>query len=247
MNTEELFLDANDLPKPLSKDELSELFDKIKLGDEEAKNKVIEHNIRLVLYEVTKKFRTVNYDKKDLISIGNVGLIKAVLTFDKSRNMEFATYTVKCIDNEILQFLRKLKKLQNIDSLDRTISKASYKEGYVTTLGDITPSKNDMIEEFDRKESYQIIREIINNLPAQDREIIMLYFGFYNNKLYTQAEIAERTSLAQSWVSRLIKKIVKKMELQLKQDYNYSGIPDNVLSKSKIKVMIMTKNKMNIK
>ena len=80
MNTEELFLDANDLPKPLSKDELSELFDKIKLGDEEAKNKVIEHNIRLVLYEVTKKFRTVNYDKKDLISIGNVGLIKAVLT-----------------------------------------------------------------------------------------------------------------------------------------------------------------------
>lgn len=104
MNTEELFLDANDLPKPLSKDELSELFDKIKLGDEEAKNKVIEHNIRLVLYEVTKKFRTVNYDKKDLISIGNVGLIKAVLTFDKSRNMEFATYAVKCIDNEILQF-----------------------------------------------------------------------------------------------------------------------------------------------
>ena len=147
MNTEELFLDANDLPKPLSKDELSELFDKIKLGDEEAKNKVIEHNIRLVLYEVTKKFRTVNYDKKDLISIGNVGLIKAVLTFDKSRNMEFATYAVKCIDNEILQFLRKLKKLQNIDSLDRTISKASYKEGYVTTILEKTPSKNDQIEE----------------------------------------------------------------------------------------------------
>lgn len=237
MNTEELFLDANDLPKPLSKEELSELFDKIKLGDEEAKNKVVEHNIRLVLYEVTKRFKSVNYDKKDLISIGNVGLIKAVLTFDKSRNMEFATYAVRCIDNEILQFLRKLKKHQNIDSLDRTISKAGYKESYVTTLGELIPNKNDMVEEFDRKESYQIIREIISNLPAQEKEIIMLYFGFYNNKLYTQAEIAERTSLAQSWISRSIKRIVKKIELQLKQDYDYSGIPNNVLSKNKIKVM----------
>ena len=201
----------------------------------------------MILYKAAKKFRTVNYDKKDLISIGNVGLIKAVLTFDKSRNMEFASYAAKCIDNGILQFLRKLKKLQNIDSLDRTISKSGYKEGYVTTLGDITPSKNDMIEEYDRKECYQIIREIVSNLPSQDRVIIMLYFGFYNDKFYTQAEIAMITSLSQSWVSRLIKKIVKKMELQLKQDYNYSGIPDNVLSKSKIKVMIMTKNKMNIK
>ena len=237
MNTEELFLDANDLPKPLSKEELSELFDKIKLGDEEAKNKVVEHNIRLVLYEVTKRFKSVNYDKKDLISIGNVGLIKAVLTFDKSRNMEFATYAVRCIDNEILQFLRKLKKHQNIDSLDRTISKAGYKESYVTTLGELISNKNDMVEEFDRKESYQIIREIISNLPAQEKEIIMLYFGFYNNKLYTQAEIAERTSLAQSWISRSIKRIVKKIELQLKQDYDYSGIPNNVLSKNKIKVM----------
>ena len=237
MNTEELFLDANDLPKPLSKEELSELFDKIKLGDEEAKNKVVEHNIRLVLYEVTKRFKSVNYDKKDLISIGNVGLIKAVLTFDKSRNMEFATYAVRCIDNEILPFLRKLKKHQNIDSLDRTISKAGYKESYVTTLGELISNKNDMVEEFDRKESYQIIREIISNLPAQEKEIIMLYFGFYNNKLYTQAEIAERTSLAQSWISRSIKRIVKKIELQLKQDYDYSGIPNNVLSKNKIKVM----------
>ena len=128
MNTEELFLDANDLPKPLSKDELSELFDKIKLGDEEAKNKVIEHNIRLVLYEVTKKFRTVNYDKKDLISIGNVGLIKAVLTFDKSRNMEFATYAVKCIDNEILQFLRKLKNFKILTVLIEQLAKLVIKK-----------------------------------------------------------------------------------------------------------------------
>ena len=130
----------------------------------------------MILYKAAKKFRTVNYDKKDLISIGNVGLIKAILTFDKSRNMEFASYAAKCIDNEILQFLRKLKKLQNIDSLDRTISKSVYKEGYVTTLGDITPSKNDMVEEYDRKECYQIIREIVSNLPSQDMVIIMLYF-----------------------------------------------------------------------
>lgn len=193
----------------------------------------------MILYKAAKKFRTVNYDKKDLISIGNIGLIKAVLIFDKARNMEFASYAAKCIDNEILQFLRKLKKLQNIDSLDRTISKSGYKEGYVTTLGDITPSKNDMVEEYDRKECYQIIREIVSNLPSQDRVIIMLYFGFYNDKFYTQEEIAMITSLSQSWVSRVIKKIVERIEQQLKKNYDYSIIIENnnVLSKSKIEAI----------
>lgn len=193
----------------------------------------------MILYKAAKKFRTVNYDKKDLISIGNVGLIKAVLTFDKSRNMEFASYAAKCIDNEILQFLRKLKKLQNIDSLDRTISKSVYKEGYVTTLGDITPSKNDMVEEYDRKECYQIIREIVSNLPSQDMVIIMLYFWFYNDKFHTQAEIAMITSLSQSWVSRVIRKIVERIEQQLKKNYDYSIIIENnnVLLKSKIEAI----------
>ena len=193
----------------------------------------------MILYKAAKKFRTVNYDKKDLISIGNVGLIKAVLTFDKSRNMEFASYAAKCIDNEILQFLRKLKKLQNIDSLDRTISKSVYKEGYVTTLGDITPSKNDMVEEYDRKECYQIIREIVSNLPSQDMVIIMLYFWFDNDKFHTQAEIAMITSLSQSWVSRVIRKIVERIEQQLKKNYDYSIIIENnnVLLKSKIEAI----------
>lgn len=109
MNTEELFLDV-ELPKALIKAQIYELLDKIKQGDEEAIKIMVEHNIRLVLHEVTGRFKSVAYDKKDLVSIGNLGLIKAVETFDKSKNVEFSSYAIRCIDNEILMFLRNLKK-----------------------------------------------------------------------------------------------------------------------------------------
>ena len=209
MNTDELFIDANKLPKPLPKSQVNELLDKVKQGDENAIKMIIEHNIRLVLYEVNNRFKSVEYDKKDLVSIGNVGLMKAVTTFDKSKKVEFATYATRCIDNEILMFLRKLKKDQKVDSFDKTITHD--KEGKELKIEDTISDETDIVEDYEKNITYKIIREIVKELPDRDREIIMLHFGFYN----TQKEIADMMSISQSYVSRLITKIVKKIGIQL--------------------------------
>ena len=209
MNTNELFIDGHKLPKPLSKKEVYELLDKIKQGDEKARAKLVEHNIRLVLSEVTGKFSTVEYDKKDLVSIGNVGLMKAIITFDTSKKVEFSTYAIRCIDNEILMFLRKLKKYANDDSLDRTINHD--KDGNELKIEDTLSDDTDIVEEYTDNETHRIIREVVKDLPDRDRKIIMLHFGFYNDETHTQREIAEMLSISQSYVSRLITKIVKRV------------------------------------
>ena len=108
MDIDELFIDANNLPRPLSKKQTYELLDKINDGDKQALEILSRHNVRLVLSEVTRRFKLVEYDKKELVAIGNVGLVNAIKTFDKSKNIEFSTYAVRCIDNQILMFLRKI-------------------------------------------------------------------------------------------------------------------------------------------
>lgn len=214
MNIDELFIDGYKLPKPLSKQEFNELFEKMKQGNELAKEKLLKHNIRLVLYEVTSRFKSVKYDKKELISIGNFGLMKAITTFDLSKKIEFSTYAIRCIDNEILMFLRNLKKGQNVDSLD----KINYdKNGNELKIKDIISDKTDIAKEYIDKETYQIIRQIVKDLPSRDRKIIMLYFGFYNNQTHTQKEIANMMTVSQSYISRLISQIVKNLGQQLHQ------------------------------
>lgn len=106
MNIDEFFRDGHRLPRPLTKDELHQLFKELNEGSQEARNKLIIHNIRLVLYEVTHKFKNVDYDKKDLVSMGNLGLIKAIHTYDISKGFSFSAYATRCIDNEILIFLK---------------------------------------------------------------------------------------------------------------------------------------------
>lgn len=216
MNTDELFIDANQLPKPLSKSQTYELLDKVKQGDEEAKKIIAEHNIRLVLYEVTTRFKYVEYDKKDLVSIGNIGLIKAITTFDKSRKVEFSAYTTRCIDNEILMFLRKIKKDQNVDSLNKQIKHD--KEGRELKIEDIISDTSNIIDDYEKNITYKSIQEIIKKLPNRDKEIIILRFGFYNNEVHTQEEIANMMSISRSYVSRLIAKIVKRIGQELKKN-----------------------------
>ena len=213
MNNNELFIDEHKIPKSLSKHEVYELLKKIKLGDEKAREKLVELSIRIVLYRVIGRFKSVKYDKKDLVSIGNIGLMKAITTFDTSKNIEFATYATRCIDNEILMFLRKLKKEQKVDSLNRRINYD--KDGKELKFEDIISDKTDIVEEYTVNETYQIIRQIVKDLPERDREIIMLYFGFYNDKTHTQKEIADMLSISQSLVSRLITKIIKRLGKQL--------------------------------
>ena len=119
MNNDEWFMDGHKLPQPLPRDETYKLIQLVANGSEEARVKLVTHNIRLVLYIVSNRFSNVEYDKKDLVSIGNIGLLKAIDTFDISKGFEFSTYAVRCIVNEILLFLKKINN--NTDSIDRIV------------------------------------------------------------------------------------------------------------------------------
>lgn len=237
MNTDELFVDGHKLPQPLTKDELNKLIKEASNGSQEARDKLIIHNIRLVLYEVTNKFQNVDYDKKDLVSIGNIGLVKAINTYDISKGFEFATYAMRCIDNEILMFLRKLKKDQNVDSIDRVVFHD--KDGSELKLEDRLSVDSDLVEDHENSETHKIIRELVKQLPDRDKEIVMLHFGFYNDRIYTQREIADKFHISQSYVSRLITRIVNKLGKQLEA----VGVIE-LHTKSKTKVKEKDKKKM---
>lgn len=213
MNNYELFIDGYRLPQPLIKDELDKLIKEACSGSKEARDKLIIHNIRLVLHEVTNRFRNIDYDKKDLVSIGSIGLVKAVNTYDITKEVKFATYAVRCIDNEILMFLRKVKHDKNIDSIDKVLFYG--KDGSELKLEDILSDDSDLVIDHENSETYKIIRQLINQLPDRDKEIIMLHFGFYNDRIYTQKEIADKFHISQSYVSRVITKIVNKLGKQL--------------------------------
>lgn len=209
---DEIFIDGNKLPKKLTKQEIHILFEKYKNGDEEARQMIIVHNVRFVLYEVVHRFKNVEYDKKDLVQVGNMGLINAIDTFDVSRNIDFLTYAIKCIDNEILMFLRKMKKYKNNDSIDRKI----IVDDCNLTLKDVIESDIDIANEYNDKETYQILRYLVDNLPEKERKVVMLYFGFYDGRTFNQQEIASMLGVSQSKISRMISKIVQKLGVSLK-------------------------------
>lgn len=215
MNTDSIFIEEYNLPKPLPKQKFYELWDKVKQGDEQAREIIILHNIRLVLNEINKRFNAVEQDKKDLFQIGCVGLIKAVEGFDISKKINFSTYAIYCIDNEILMFLRKAKKNELVGSFDAVIS--YNQKGEELKIEDILSDDTDIVEEYNNNETFYIIRELIKDLPERDREIVMLYFGFYNDKTYTQREIANMFSISQVSVSKVITKVVKQIRNQLEE------------------------------
>ena len=156
----QLFIDGYELPKPLEKKEVYDLLEKIKQGDNNAIKKLAEHNIRLVISEVIGRFNNVEYDKKDLVSIGNIGLMNAIKTFDVSKKIEFSTYATKCIDNEILIFLRNIKKHEAVDSLDRTID--VNKNGKERKIEDKISNSTNIEEEYCNNEMHRLVREIVN-------------------------------------------------------------------------------------
>lgn len=198
---------TDDLPQPLPNEELYHLLKLIREGSKEAYDKLVEHNIRLVIYEVNSRFKNVNYSKEDLVAIGTEGLINAINTYDLSNNSKFSYYATKCIDNIILKFLRQIKKEKNVDSLDRIIFENS--DGREIRLSETISDDVSIVENYENKELHKIVREVVMDLPERDREIIMRYFGFYNDKVYTQQEIANKFNITQQEVSRLISKNVK--------------------------------------
>ena len=215
MGYNDIFIEGYKIPKKLPKEEMYDLLSKVSQGDTDARQKLIEHNIRLVIYEVNGRFNTLEYDKSELVSIGILGLVKAVDTYDASKKIEFSTYAARCIDNEILMFIRRLKKEKCVDSLDRPIS--GEEEDKAIKLEDVIKSDEDIQTSYEGKEIYAQIRKIVYSLPEREREIIMLYFGFYEGRIYKQKEIADKLNISRSYASRLIAKIVKKIKKQLEE------------------------------
>lgn len=211
----ENYTKENNAPLPLSKEEERIILEYIKQGDESAREYLIEHNMRLVLFEVTTRFKNYQYDKEELIAIGNIGLVKAAQTYDPSKKIAFSTYAAKCIDNEILMFIRKQKKLFSEESLSYTIFiDGGYEE---KKLEDIIRSDIDIEEEYNEKETYEIIRGLIDSLSERDRKIMILYYGFNNSKTHTTREIAKIMSLSQPVIVRIIHRNLKNISDKLQE------------------------------
>ena len=199
------------LPEPLSVEE-EEYYIKLKdEGNVEAKEKLIEHNLRLVVF-LAKKYENTGVDLEDLVSIGNIGLIKGINTFTSSKNIKLATYASRCIDNEILMYLRKNKKVKCEVSIDQALSLDG--DGNELHLEDVIGTPKDLISKDieDRDDKALMIKEILN-LKPRDREIMVLRYGLLGNEEYTQKEVADKLGISQSYISRIEKKVIKKLKL----------------------------------
>lgn len=199
----------NILPAPLDEEKERELLLKVKTGDMEARDTLIIHNLRLVVY-IAKKFESTKINIEDLISIGSMGLIKAVQTFKIEKNIKLATYASRCIENEILMHLRKTIKTRQEVSLDEVLNVDS--EGNEMVLADILGSvEEETIDQMTREEDQQNILRALSTLKEREREIIEMRFGLADHKAMTQREVAELLGISQSYISRLEKRIIDKM------------------------------------
>ena len=199
---------------PLSKEEELKYLIRYKEGDIEARNKLIEHNLRLVVF-LAKKFDGTSYDLEDLVSIGTIGLIKGINTYKIDKNIKLATYASRCISNEILMFLRKNKRLQNEISLEDTLNYDS--EGNALSLEDILGTEIDIVDkEYQSINDKELLEHEISKLPKRDKEIMIMRYGLYNTDEYTQKEVADKLNISQSYISRIEKKVIKKIQNLLK-------------------------------
>ena len=202
------------LPEPLSKEEEIYYVTKAIEGSEEAKNKLIEHNLRLVVF-LSKKYENTNIDLEDLVSIGTIGLIKGVNTYKLDKNIKLATYASRCIDNEILMYLRKNKKRKTEISFEDSLSYDS--EGNELHLEDILGTESDIVTKGIEKETEKKLLSLeINKLKPRDKEIITLRYGLNNNEEMTQKDVASLLGISQSYISRIEKKVIKKLKSIIK-------------------------------
>lgn len=208
---EVFFVGATDkLPPPLSKDDELKYLIKAKSGDEEARNILIEHNLRLVVF-LAKRYENTSYDIEDLVSIGSIGLIKGINTYKIDKNIKLATYASRCISNEILMFLRKNKRKKAEISLEEALNYDA--EGNELHLEDILGTEIDLVpDEYERKVDREALAKEIAILPDRDKEIMTLRYGLNNTKEYTQKEVAQMLGISQSYISRIEKKVIRKLK-----------------------------------
>lgn len=199
----------NVLPPPLDEEKETELLLLCKDGDLEARNTLIIHNLRLVVY-IAKKFESTKINIEDLISIGSMGLIKAVQTFKMEKNIKLATYASRCIENEILMHLRKTLKVRQEVSLDEVLNIDS--EGNEMVLADILGSVDEeSIDQMTKAEDQKSLYQALNALNEREREIIEMRYGLFDREAMTQREVAQMLGISQSYISRLEKRIIDKM------------------------------------
>lgn len=197
------------LPPPLSKEEEAELAKRLADGDENAKTKLIEHNLRLVVY-IAKKFENTGVGIEDLISIGTIGLIKAVNTFKFDKKIKLATYASRCIENEILMYLRKTTKLKLEVSLDEPLNVDW--DGNELLLSDVLGTDGDVVgRDIEDSVDKELLAAAMQKLNARERRIVELRFGFGGRKELTQKQVADLMGISQSYISRLEKRIMKSL------------------------------------
>lgn len=212
---EVFFIGCDDkLPPPLNKEEELKYLIELKSGNEEARNVLIEHNLRLVVF-LAKKYESTGYDIEDLVSIGSIGLIKGINTYKIDKNIKLATYASRCIANEILMYIRKNKNRKTEISLEDALNYDA--EGNELHLEDIMGTKEDIVvKEFESGEERNLLKQEIDKLTGRDKEIMIMRYGLNNGKEYTQKEVADKLNISQSYISRIEKKVIRHLKELLK-------------------------------
>ena len=208
------YIGGNDnLPPPLEQKEETIEIEKLSNGDRKAKQKLVEHNLRLVVY-IAKKFENTGVGLEDLISIGTIGLMKAINTFNMNKNIKLATYASRCIENEILMHLRRSNRIKTEVSIDEPLNQDG--DGNELLLSDILGTDDDITsrrieDEVDKK----LLKISISKLNSREKNIMELRFGFKTGEEKTQKEVADMLGISQSYISRLEKKIINKMKKEI--------------------------------
>ena len=198
------------LPPPLKGDQEQDALQRLEQGDEKAKQLLVEHNLRLVVY-IARRFENTGINLEDLISIGTIGLIKAIGTYRLDKKIKLATYASRCIENEILMYIRKTSNQKAEVSLDEPINMDC--DGNELLLSDILGTEEDMIlRPLEDDVDLCVLRQALGELPEREREIILMRFGLEGRKELTQKEVAQKMGISQSYISRLEKRIMQRLK-----------------------------------
>ncbi len=205
-------------PKPLSKAEEADCLKKAADGDVDARNKLVEHNLRLVAH-IIKKYYSSRSDQDDLVSIGTIGLIKAINTFDLNKNIKLSSYASRCIENEILMYFRNLKKTSHDISLNEAID--TDKDGNPLTLIDVLSTDDNILDSLNDKLNASKLYSYINSeLDEREKQVIIMRYGLDGNKRFTQREVASKLNVSRSYISRIETKALKTLRKKYDRSSN---------------------------
>lgn len=206
---------SENLPPPLTKERENEIFGELEKGIETNRELLVIHNLRLVVY-IARRFENTGVGIEDLVSIGTIGLIKAVNTFCPGKKIKLATYASRCIENEILMYLRKTANRKAELSIDEPLNVDW--DGNELLLSDVLGSDSDVVNRnIESKDEKNQLLQLVSNLEDRERQIMVLRFGLFGSKEYTQKQVADMLGISQSYISRLEKRIIEKLKVQMEK------------------------------